>query len=228
VDVSSLERYLNEFSALYQVQRPITILRSSLTSATYSFTLTLRNYFGLSSSTTVNIDVIIDQTIPALNIVGAAYQTMLASSYLSIHSTASLSGCASATASLKYSWAVQLNGLETDIRSTSPDPTTFSLVPYSLAADQTYTVTLTASTGASSSTASVKVYVPHGDMSAAIAGGYSRSVPVDRDLVLDASNSSDSDISPNKTSGLIYKVILSRLTCMDFIHVKFPFIFVQL
>jgi hypothetical protein len=228
VDVSSLERYLNEFSALYQVQRPITILRSSLTSATYSITLTLGNYFGLSSSTTVNIDVLIDQTIPALNIIGAAYQTMLASSYLSIHSTASLSGCASATASLKYSWAVQLNGLETDIRSTSPDPTTFSLAPYSLAADQTYTVTLTASAGASSSTASVKVYVPHGDMSAAIAGGYSRSVPVERDLVLDASNSSDADISPNKTSGLLYKVSLSRLTCMDFVYLKSTFIFVQL
>jgi REJ domain len=228
VEVSSLEEYLNEFSALYQVQRPFTILRSSLTSATYSITLTLRNYFGLSSSSTVSVDVIIDETTPALNIIGAAYQTMLASSYLSIHSAASLSGCASATTSLKYSWAVQLNGLETDIRSTSPDPTTFSLLPYSLAADQTYTVTLTASAGVSSSSASVKVYVPHGDMSAAVAGGYSRSVPVDKDMVLDASNSSDADISPNKTSGLLYKVIIPRLICMDFIRVKSPSMCVQL
>jgi REJ domain len=216
---ASLEEYLNDFSALYQVQRPITILRSSLTSATYSITLTLRNYFGLTSSTTVDIDVTTDQTAPALNIIGATYQTMLASSYLSIHSAASLSGCASATASLKYTWAVQLNGVATDIKSISPDPTTFTLLPYSLAADQTYTVTLTASAGASSSSASVKVYVPHGDMTAAIAGGYSRTVPVDRDLVLDASNSSDADISPDKPSGLLYKVTLSRLICVDLLYV---------
>ena len=179
---------------------------SSNTTATYSITLTLRNYFGLSSSTTVNIDVTTDQTAPALNIIGATYQTMLASSYLSIHSAASLSGCASATASLKYTWAVQLNGVATDIKSISPDPTTFTLLPYSLAADQTYTVTLTASAGASSSSASVQLYVPHGDVTAAIAGGYTRSVPVDRAFVLDASVSRDADVPLTKPSNLLYRV----------------------
>ena len=206
VNVSSLERYLNKFSALYQVQRPITILRSSLTTATYSITLTLRNYFGRVSSTTVNIDILKDLTTPALGIIGASYQTVIASSYVTIQSTSSLSGCPSFTAPLQYNWTVELNGVGSSMKSVSPDPTTFSLLPYSLEVDQTYTVTLTASAGASSSSASVQLYVPHGDVTAAIAGGYTRSVPVDRAFVLDASVSRDADVPLTKPSNLLYRV----------------------
>jgi REJ domain len=205
----SLESYLNKVSDLYQVQRPITVLRSSLASATYTITLTLTNYLGLKSSSAVDIDVIIDFTKPSVHLLGASYQTTLASSSLSLHSAASMSGCASTTA-LKYSWAVLLNGVSTGFSSVSPDPTTFSLLPYSFTADQTYSVTLTASAGTSSSSATVSMYVPHGDVRAAVLGGDTRSVPIDSDLLLDASVSTDADVSPNAPSTLLYKVKFLR------------------
>jgi sugar lactone lactonase YvrE len=186
LSAESLELNLNKLSELHQVQRPITVLRSALTTAIYTITLTLTNYLGLTSSSTADINVVIDFTKPSLRLIGASYQTMLVSSPLSLHSDASLSGCASRTA-LKYSWAVQLDGISTGISSVSPDPTTFSLLPYSLAADKTYSVTLTASAGTSSSSATVKMYVPHGEVTAAVIGGDTRSVPIDADLVLDAS-----------------------------------------
>jgi REJ domain len=211
VNVSSLERYLNRFSTLYQVQRPITILRSSLTSATYSITLSLRNYLGRISSTTVNIDILKDLTTPALGIVGASYQTIVPSTYLTINSASSQSGCASFTEPLQYNWTVEQNGLVSRMKSISPDPTTFSLLPYSLQVDQTYTLTLTASAGASSTSAAVTLYVLHGEVTAAVAGGYTRSVPVDRSFVLDASISRDTDLSPTEPSKLLYKVKLSKL-----------------
>jgi sugar lactone lactonase YvrE len=205
----SLESYLNKISDLYQVQRPITILRTSLASATYTITLTLTNYLGIRSSSTVDIDVIIDFTKPSLNLIGATYQTTLASSTLLLHSDASLSGCAS-TMALKYSWAVQLNGISTGLSSVSPDPTVFSLRPYTLTADKTYSVKLTASAGTSSSSATVNMYVPHGAVTAAVVGGDTRSVPIDLDLLLDASISTDADVSPTAPSTLLYKVMLSR------------------
>jgi sugar lactone lactonase YvrE len=205
----SLENYLNKLSDLYQVQRPITVLRASLASATYTITLTLTNYLGIRSSSTVEIDVIIDFTKPSLNLIGATYQTTLTSSTLLLHSDASLSGCAS-TMALKYSWAVQLNGISTGLSSVSPDPTVFSLRPYTLTADKTYSVKLTASAGTSSSSATVNMYVPHGAVTAAVVGGDTRSVPIDSDLLLDASISTDADVSPTAPSTLLYKVVLSR------------------
>jgi sugar lactone lactonase YvrE len=209
LNAESLESYLNKLSDLYQVQRPITVPRSSLASATYTITLTLTNYMGLKSSSAVDIDVIIDFTKPSLTLIGASYQTTLASSPLSLHSDTSMSGCASTTA-LTYSWAVQLNGVSTGFSSVSPDPTTFSLPPYTLTADKTYSVKLTTSAGISSSSATVSMYVPHGDVTAAVLGGDARSVPIDSDLLLDASVSTDADVSPNAPSALLYKVMLPR------------------
>jgi hypothetical protein len=205
----SLESYLNKLSDLYQVQRPISVLRTFLSSATYTITLTLTNYLGLKSSSTVDIDVIIDLTKPSLHLMGGSYQTALASSSLSLHSAASMSGCASTTA-LKYSWAVELNGISTGFSSVSSDPTVFSLLPYTLTADKTYSVKLTASAGTSSSSATVNMYVPHGEVTAAVLGGDTRSVSIDSDLLLDASMSTDADVSPTVPSTLLYKVILSR------------------
>ena len=204
---ASLEGYLNELSDLYQVHRPITVQRSSLASATYTITLTLTNYLGLRSSSTVDVDVIVDFEKPSVHLIGASYQTTIASSPLSLRSAASVSGCASTT-SLKYSWVVQLNGISTGFSSASPDPTTFSLPPYTLTADKTYSVKLTASAGASSSSATVDMYVPHGEVTAAVIGGDTRSVPIDSELLLDASISTDADVSPTAPSTLLYKVTL--------------------
>jgi hypothetical protein len=84
-----------------------------------------------------------------------------------------------------------------------------------LVVDKTYTLTITASVGSSSSSASVKVYVAHGTVTAAVVGGYTRSTPVDKLFVLDASGSSDADTSPSAVSTLAYQVIHPLTTALS-------------
>lgn len=204
-----LESYLNKQSDLHQVQRLISVLRSSLTPAVYTVSLTLTNYLGLRSSSTIDIDVISDLMKPSVHLIGGKYQTILASLPLSIRSDASVSGCATSM-TLKYSWTVQLNGVSTGLSSVSPDPTTFSLPSYTLSAEKTYSVMLTVAAGTSSSSATVNIYIPHGLVTAAVLGGDTRSVSIDSDLLLDASISTDADVSPTAPSTLLFKVLRYR------------------
>ena len=66
--------------------------------------------------------------------------------------------------------------------------------------------------------ASTIVYVAHGVVTAAILGGYTRSVPLDQPLTLDASFSSDSDFPTSSVSALSYKVILDLLFYIEPFH----------
>jgi hypothetical protein len=131
---------------------------------------------------------------------------MYASSTMYINCAAHPSGCLGAVASWSYKWEVQSEGVKTFLQSMSRDPTTFQPYPHSFKVDKTYTVTVTAFTGSRSSSASVQVYVAHGNVTAAVVGGYVRSVPVGDDLVLDASISADADTPPGAPSTLSFKV----------------------
>ena len=119
-----------------------------------------------------------------------------------------LSSCA-ALAPVKYQWAVQLSGQSTAIVSTSSDPRTFSLLAYSLTTDKTYTITLNATAGTSTTSASVEVYVAQGPVTASVKGGYAHSIPLDQELTLDASISQDANIQQSKNATLLYMVGLS-------------------
>ena len=205
-NTSTLGRYLNTFSSVYQVHRPIVIVRDLLKTGTYTFSLQLTNFLGLSWSTTVNVNVNDVAAAPTVAIIGALYQTTLASSPFTVMSTTSLSSCVSAAA-VKYAWTVQRAGVDTAITSTSRDPSRFTLPSHYLAVDNTYTLTVTAKTNTSSSSASVTVYVYHGNVTAKVIGGYERSVPVNEDLILDASPSYDDDVSSLRNqSTLTFKV----------------------
>jgi REJ domain len=205
-NTSTIASYLNSFSSVNQVSRPIVIARDLLVTATYTFTLQLTNFLGLSWSTTVNVDVTESVAAPTVAIIGALYQTTLASSPFSVMSETSLSACASAAA-VTYTWTVQRGGTDTAITSISPDPSRFTLPSHYLAVDSTYNLTVTAKTSASSSSASVTVYVYHGNVTAKVLGGYERSVPYNEDLILDASSSIDDDVpSISGQSNLAFKV----------------------
>ena len=209
VDASSVIAHLKKSSLLYGIDRPINILGQSLRRASYTFTLTLINFFGLSTTQTHVVVVTSNPNIPILSIVGPSYQTIVASSPLTILSAATLSSCATKATSLVYSWAVQLGSQTSSlaISSVSFDPSRFSLPPYSLAVDKTYTITITAKAGISSSSAYVDVYVAHGVITAAVVGGYVRSNPIDKIFVLDASISTDADTHSSAKSTLIYQVV---------------------
>jgi hypothetical protein len=193
VNTSALQRYLTAQSALHQVRRPILVPRSTLSEGVYKITLHLTNFLGLSSFKTVLITVTGERDLPILTILGASYRSQLASSSLTVLATAVLSSCSSSTSSIKFKWAISEADQSVDISSSSRDPSRFLLAPYTLQADKTYTVTVTATVGASSAVSSVVVYVGHGPVTAAIVGGYERSVPLDKPLLLDGSVSFDSD-----------------------------------
>ena len=225
-NTSTLARYLNTFSSVYQVHRPILIARSLLKTGMYTFSLQLTNFFGLSWSTTVNVDVNEVAAAPTVAIIGALYQTALASSPFSVMSTTSLSSCVSAAA-VRYAWTVQRAGVDTAIVSTSRDPSRFTLPSHYLAVDSTYTVTITAKTNTSYSSASVTVYVYHGTVTTTVIGGYERSVPVNEDLTLDASSSHVDDVpSLRNQSTLTYKVCSSltrhALSCSAVLCLAIP------
>ena len=186
---------------------PFTISRSLLLPGTYTFSLRLTNFLGATTSTSMKTVVSADKSSPLLTIIGSPYQTITSSQALSILSTVSLSSCV-ASMPVKYKWVVELNGQSTAIISTSSDPRTFSLPSYSLKVDNTYTIILNATAGTSSTSASVEVYVAQGPVTAVVKGGYAQSIPVDQELVLDASISQDANIQQSKNSTLLYMVTL--------------------
>ena len=202
-DVSAIQSYLNAYSTANQVDNPITIAGSRLFEASYTISLALTNFLGLTASRTIFLAVNSDPNLPVLTIIGPSYQTTTASIPLTILSTASLSSCASKTAVVKYAWTIQGVSIVTSLQSTSLDPSRFLLPAYLLTVDNTYIITISAIAGLVSTSASVKLYVTSGPVTAAVVGGYVRSAPIDQILVLDASISSDANVL---TSTLLYQV----------------------
>jgi REJ domain len=207
LDVSSIQDQLNDHSAVFQVYKPAIILSSELKRATYTFTLVLVNFLGLRSAKTIVVVRASDPLAPALTVIGPSYRAITASYPLSILSTVSLPGCAPKSTVVKYIWTVRSKGDEVAVSSVSMDPARFSLPPYTLQVDKTYVVTVIATTIASSVSSSVTVYVAHGPVTASVRGGLTRSTPIDKALVIDASLSSDSDTSPDAASSLEYQVL---------------------
>jgi REJ domain len=213
LDVSSIQDQLNEHSAVFQVHKPDIILSTALTRATYTFTLVLVNFLGLRSAKTVVVVRAREPLAPSLTVIGPSYMAITASSPLSILSTVSLPGCAPKSTVVKYIWTVRSNDVEIAVTSVSMDPARFSLPPYTLQVDKTYDVTVTATTTASSVSSSVTVYVTHGPVTASVSGGLTRSTPINKALIIDASLSSDSDVSPGVASSLVYEVKFRTTAC---------------
>ena len=129
----------------------------------------------------------------------------MASSPLKILSIATLSTCAPG-ASVAFVWSIKNGSVIINIKSSSLDPSIFAIPSYGLVVNNVYTITVAASTGTSTVSASTIVYVAHGVVTAVIVGGTYRSAPVDKALQLDASGSYDTDFAQISASMLSFKV----------------------
>ena len=191
LNTTLIEGYLNAVSSAHQVSRPINIVGSTLGVASYSFTLTLKNFLGFSASQTTLVATTGRPDVVQVSIIGPSYQTIVASSPLTLQSLAGLSHDASKSSTVVYTWTLRQGDMIVPIVSISADPTKFSLAPYTLTNDKVYTIMVTVTVGSSAATASTKVYVANGIIRAVIAGGSKRSSPVEKALTLDGSSSTD-------------------------------------
>ena len=191
LNTTLIEGYLNAVSSAHQVSRPINIVGSTLSTASYSFTLTLKNFLGYSASQTTLVAATGRPDVVQVSIIGPSYQTIVASSPITLQCLAGLSRDASKSSTVVYTWTLRQGDMIVPIVSISADPTKFSLAPYTLRNDEIYTIMVTVTLGTSAATASTIVYVANGIIRAVVAGGSRRSSPVERALTLDGSSSID-------------------------------------
>jgi hypothetical protein len=121
----------------------------------------------------------------------------------------SVSSCASSSA-LYYSWKFFDNLIfAPSIVSASADNRKLLLPGYTLQAGHTYQCRVTVQTDSgSSASATLSVFVQAQGIATVVAGGYTRSAPVDSILLLDASGSTDLNIKPVALGG---PVVSSKL-----------------
>ena len=177
-----LQNYLNSFSQKYEVNQLVVLQTKWLAQTTYTISLSLTNFLGMTSVKTVTVVVSSDSNLPRLSIQGPIYITVQRSQILSVKSLAQFSACVNsrATSSLQYSWTVQLSTAfspDPSLYSTSNDPTKLLLPAYSLQVGQTYVMTVTVvtlmaqdSSAQSSASASVTVFVAKGVVTGTISG----------------------------------------------------------
>lgn len=181
----------------------VTVPRAQLAAVTYMITVSLTNFLGATATALKTLNVLEDNNMPSASIFGASTLTTKASTRLELTGTSKLSPCASSNI-VSYVWAVynSSGAMQVKLKSTSVDNRKFSLPAYSLKVLNSYKVSLTAksmsSTGAvlSFNEYSVSVFVAHGDVVTAVKGGYSKRLPTDKSMVLDASISYDEDSAP--------------------------------
>ena len=201
----------------------IIVPRSILSQTAYSIGITLTNFLGDSASATSIVDVSGDPNLPIVSILGLMSRVIKASDILSLQGSASLSNCALST-SLNYTWTLtSSSSVVTNSKSTGTgtDPRKYIAPAYSLKAGSSYQATLTVislnSKGQqlSSGLSVVNIYVAHGNVIAAVRGGYARESRTNKVLTLDASISSDEDTSTG-SKGLLFSWSCSIISLTNF------------
>ena len=195
--------------------------RSLLSRTTYAIGATVTNFLGDFASSTSIISVSGDPNLPVAFILGPVTRTMKAVDTLSLRGSAFASKCG-LTSLLTYNWSLtNASGTLMFSKSTSPDQRLYIAPAYSFIAGSSYFITLTvialSSKGQllSSAYAVTNIYVSHGNIIAAVRGGYVRESAVDKPLILDASISSDEDTSTG-SKGLLFSWSCSIISLTNF------------
>ena len=165
----------------------------------YTFSLTLKNFLGQSTTKSVVVTKSDDSEQPSALIYGPSFVSLNVSQSLSLEGIGKVSGCSS-SAQLTYSWSISLTSTAKPVifSSSNLDPRKLTLPPYTLQAMSQYKVLLTVASGSGSkSVTSTIVYVNSDVVTAVIAGGSFRSIPTDSTFSLDASGSLDMNINPS-------------------------------
>eukprot|EP01034_Spumella_vulgaris_P047457 gene47457-biopygen27981 len=186
-----------------KIDKPINIPIWLLQEATYSITLTLTNFLGQSSSTSATVQVTGNRNLPTLNIVGSNILTVTPASTVLVYSNAEVSSC-SESQNIQYSWVVfKAGGISSGIESVSSDPKILVIASHTLQVGTVYQAEVTAlvKVGETDNTASslITIQVVNGPIKAVVRGGYYRAVFIPKNLVLDASTSTDSNL-PSTTA----------------------------
>jgi hypothetical protein len=176
---------------------PITIPGSILNSTRYTISLKLTSWLGSTGVRSVSVIKSTDGNIPTASVLGSLSRTIFVSDTLEIMALGQPSSCSSST-TLFYSWKVyNTYVLDLSIQSLSADPRKLKLNPYTLSPGTTYQcqTSVTSSSGGFSSVMA-QVYVASREIAVLVTGGYVRSSPVNKPLLLDASRSADMNLNP--------------------------------
>jgi len=223
VDKIDLDAYLSSKRNELVIKIPNKLL---LIETVYSFTVIMCNFLGSCGSATATTYVV-NNVVPQVLINGATRRSHSRNQPVVLTSNVLLSlscGASNFAASslmvvdTQYHWNVYFNNApQIDILSTSIDPATFILPPYSLLSSTTYVIELAVSitltdkhstsySYTASGFADSTLYIPQGHVVAIITGGISRSVTAGNLAIIDASNSYDEDVSigTGKDAGLLF------------------------
>ena len=205
-DMSSVVVYLdNHFS----ISPPITIPAGLLSLGSYKISVTLTNFLGSSSTGSFDVSVI-DLAVPIVTIAGPQLMTMYRKDYLKLISNAYLVDCTNSSSkdSLLYDWSISSDDVKLSLRNQANSESSFILNPWSLTVGELYTVmlTVTSSSGLTSASTTVQVYIKQNDIVAVIGGGSQQSIKIGSStLSLDASNSFDRDVASFEQAALSYR-----------------------
>jgi hypothetical protein len=160
-------------------------------SATYVFSLYLRNYYNKEAIQSLQVNVIDEDTVPQLSFLRVVDSQFFPSSTMEI--LVSAKNPSPSLGGLKFAWSVSKGStVMPAIVSTSDNPAMMSLDPYTLTAGFTYTFTCTVTSSAGKTAMISKAYgVLYGYIHAIIDGGYNRVLPYNVGFQLDGSTSYD-------------------------------------
>lgn len=216
IDVSVLEsgdgQITNSSTLRSYIQRtfkisPPTKIGSEYFQPGQSFTISLCNFFISMrfryASTTLTV---VDAVIPTVSIAGNRIMEITTSKGLMVAGDARAASSRSSSAvGLSTSWSVYLDGVPTDISSTSRNLYNFGVAPYALQTGKVYEIVFSAViAGGKSASCSVQVIVKTGELKAVIAGSNQRSIRIQELLVLDGPTSKDEDLAPTSALSLSY------------------------
>ena len=208
---SSILKYLDTQSLRIPFIIPASAFKPSVT---YTFSLTLTNFFGISAVRSAQVFVSPSAAvIPLVTISGPQSMNIFPSTEVSVTAQASIPYCLSSTQPIvTYKWSVFNDSSSTAysaLTSTSQDPKVFTVPPYSLLIGHSYRFVVTVSVNGtkgiiSSASASASVFVLSSPVTATISGGFNRVVSQSTLLTLDASQSVDGDVDPEDPQGLTF------------------------
>jgi hypothetical protein len=174
----------------------------------YSFSVRICNFFSKCASSTKQVTKV-DTVMPSVKIFGATLRSgRFRPKKISLSGRTAVESCdgdesassRNASSVISTAWRCYQGGvLQTELVSTSKNPSKFILPAFSLGAGLVYEVqfvgSITSSAGAAArvSTSSTTVYVERSQLVAEVLGGLERNLPSDSSLAIDASGSYDPD-----------------------------------
>jgi hypothetical protein len=213
ISTSAADQLWQFLSRNYTLSPPLPVPSTVLAKGyTYSIKVTLCNFLKACGSATKVVTVAESiAPVPVVTIAGQPVRTVYRADALSVVADAYTQSCtgSKSSAGLQYSWAITqlLPGAtaynNATLRSISQNPTVFKLPAYTVSVGATYTLTVTAQSGASGqrSSAAVQLSVLQSDLVAVLKGGSTRYAMVGEVVTLDASNSYDKDYPQQALAG---------------------------